>query len=293
MTDNINRDFKGVWLPKEIYLNQDLSWTEKILLIEINSLENEEGCFASNEYLASFLMCSVKNIEAMLTKLRKLNLIFTKKFDGRNRFLGTQISEQTPRKVGGRPLENEGADPLKSRRQTPRKVGGSIIYINNTSINNTSINKEKSIKEKQVFLTPQEAKDILKPNFIDQEAWEEYVDHRFSGKNKKGVKFAKLTEKACNCIFNAIDRITKENIHLTSKIVLNYAVNESYEGIKSHWQLWNELNREKQKLSENQFGEKVIRRISSEEAREMAFAMYKEQIKNTDSSVGSDSEYDF
>ena len=48
-----NRDFKGVWIPKEIWLNTDLSIIEKVLLVEIDSLDNSDrGCFASNEYLA-------------------------------------------------------------------------------------------------------------------------------------------------------------------------------------------------------------------------------------------------
>ena len=47
-----NRDFKGVWIPKEIWLNTDLSIIEKVLLVEIDSLDNSDrGCFASNEYL--------------------------------------------------------------------------------------------------------------------------------------------------------------------------------------------------------------------------------------------------
>jgi len=35
------RDFKGVWIPKQIYLNNSLSWPEKILLIEIDSLDKD------------------------------------------------------------------------------------------------------------------------------------------------------------------------------------------------------------------------------------------------------------
>ena len=44
-----NRDFKGIWIPKEIYLSKELNWTDKILLIEIDSLDTEEHCFAGNE----------------------------------------------------------------------------------------------------------------------------------------------------------------------------------------------------------------------------------------------------
>ena len=40
------RAFKGIWIPKEIWLSQDLTMQEKIMLVEIDSLDNESGCFA-------------------------------------------------------------------------------------------------------------------------------------------------------------------------------------------------------------------------------------------------------
>ena len=52
MTEQYERDFKGVWIPKHIWLTDDLGWTEKMLLVEIDSLDREHGCFASNEHIA-------------------------------------------------------------------------------------------------------------------------------------------------------------------------------------------------------------------------------------------------
>ncbi len=81
------RDFKGVWIPKELYLDTNLSWAEKILLIEIHSLDRGEGCYASNQYLAEFVQCTEKSLANMLTKLRKLQYLTTVKFDGRKRWI--------------------------------------------------------------------------------------------------------------------------------------------------------------------------------------------------------------
>lgn len=84
-----NRDFKGVWIPKEIYLHKELSWSEKILLIEIDSLDNDEekGCFASNKYLAEFIGISESSMANMISKLKAQKYIFQVFFDGRNRGL--------------------------------------------------------------------------------------------------------------------------------------------------------------------------------------------------------------
>ena len=48
---NYPRDFKGVWIPKRVFLDERLNAIEKIILIEIDSLdaEDSEGCYARNE----------------------------------------------------------------------------------------------------------------------------------------------------------------------------------------------------------------------------------------------------
>lgn len=71
----INRDFKGVWISKEIWLAKDLGWSEKLLLVEIDSLDGEQGCFASNEYLAKFFGLSKDRISKMVSSLKKKGYI--------------------------------------------------------------------------------------------------------------------------------------------------------------------------------------------------------------------------
>ena len=119
------RDFKGVWIPKDIYLNDDLSWTEKILLIEIDSLDNEKGCFAKNKYFADFLGKSENWISQCISKLKDKGFIYESDFDGRRRVLRSRLGygkkqsnqveyEKTQRqglgKTKGRVLENSKAD---------------------------------------------------------------------------------------------------------------------------------------------------------------------------------------
>lgn len=71
------RDFKGVWIPKEIWLNKELSVVDRCLLAEINSLDGENHCFATNEYFAEFFNLSVPTITRSLNQLKKLGLIET------------------------------------------------------------------------------------------------------------------------------------------------------------------------------------------------------------------------
>ena len=110
-----NRDFKGVWIPKEVWLNKDLSIIEKCLLVEIDSLDNgEKGCFASNEYLATFFNLSESRMANIISDLKKRGFINQIYFDGRQRGLRIVKSEVWF-------TENNKADSSKTVKQTTRK----------------------------------------------------------------------------------------------------------------------------------------------------------------------------
>ncbi len=44
------RDFKGAFIPKDIWCNRELSGDEKLMWGEIFSLDNDFGCIATNEH---------------------------------------------------------------------------------------------------------------------------------------------------------------------------------------------------------------------------------------------------
>lgn len=91
---NYPREFKGVWIPKRVFLDERLNAIEKIILIEIDSLdaEDSEGCYASNEYLANFCKCSMTKVSTSISKLIKLGYLYVSKNDGRKRYLKSRLS---------------------------------------------------------------------------------------------------------------------------------------------------------------------------------------------------------
>ena len=91
---NYPRDFKGVWIPKQVFLDERLNAIEKLILAEVDSLdvEGSEGCFASNEYLAKFCQCSVTKVSTSVSKLIKLGYLYVLKNDGRKRYLKSRLS---------------------------------------------------------------------------------------------------------------------------------------------------------------------------------------------------------
>ena len=65
----LNRNFKGIWIPKEIWLSEDLTLQEKVFLVEIESLDNEEGCYANNQYFAKFFGLSKTRVSLVIKSL--------------------------------------------------------------------------------------------------------------------------------------------------------------------------------------------------------------------------------
>jgi hypothetical protein len=65
-----SRDFKGIWIPKEIWKSNQLSIMEKVLFVEIHSLDNERGCYASNRYFSEFFGISERQIQTYIAGLK-------------------------------------------------------------------------------------------------------------------------------------------------------------------------------------------------------------------------------
>jgi len=177
-----NRDFKGVWIPKEIWLNTDLSIIEKVLLVEIDSLDNSErGCFASNEYLASFVQLSEGRVANIISDLKKRKFIIQVFFDGRNRGLRISKSESSFN-------ENVKPDLTKTGKQTTRK------REHNNTVNKTTNNTDYILPENSKEFSPIEINGIeikekkngkVNPFQLISELQKEETKESFAKENKE------------------------------------------------------------------------------------------------------------
>ena len=88
-----SRAFKGIWIPKEIWLDKRLTYFERCLLAEIHSLDDpERGCYASNQYFCEFFNERERKIQEGLSKLKQCGYIIQEKFDGRIRTLRANLN---------------------------------------------------------------------------------------------------------------------------------------------------------------------------------------------------------
>jgi len=139
--ENLERDFKGVWIKKEIWLNTNLSLIEKVLIVEIDSLDkSNRGCFASNEYLAKFVQLSEGRVANIISDLKKRDFLIQLFFDGRNR--GLRINKH---KCESSFNENVKPDLTKTGKRTSRKR--EYTNTDNNTINNTDYILSENSKE--------------------------------------------------------------------------------------------------------------------------------------------------
>lgn len=133
----MTRDFKGVWIPKDIWLSDDLTLQEKAFLAEIDSLDNEEGCFASNQYFADFFGVSKTRaslvIKSLIDKGYITSLLIYKE--------GTQEILKRVIKVSYIGYLRKVKEGIQGNLNTPplEKLKDNNTTINNT-VNNTSNN---------------------------------------------------------------------------------------------------------------------------------------------------------
>lgn len=152
MSDNntapeMRREFRGVWIPAAIWLDNNLSSVDKTILVEIDSLDGDDGCYARNEYLAKFCGCSEATVSRSLRKLKDLGYVYEGKFDGRTRVLHSRIKHVTSQ---GEQSDDHASSICKGGQDN--LIGP---YISNYPIEST--NKEKDKESTSSTSSPDEA----------------------------------------------------------------------------------------------------------------------------------------
>ena len=150
----MERIVKGIWIPIEIWEAQDLSWNEKILLMEIDSFTSQgKDCFISDEYISQLIGISERSAATMVSNLIHKGYIKKTRFDGRKRYLESTLAEQV-------------CKICRAETQDLQTTYNQLLN-NNSSSKNINKNKKdvrfdfkKSLLE--IGVTPQVAEDWLK-----------------------------------------------------------------------------------------------------------------------------------
>lgn len=134
---------KGIWIPIEIWKDSNLSWNEKILLLEVDSFTSKgQDCYFSDDYIADFLGVSRNRANILVNSLIEKGYISKTRFDGRRRYLCSNISVTID---NSSPAQNANADIAETQEQVLPKHNTSISNNNISKIDNNRINKNNNI----------------------------------------------------------------------------------------------------------------------------------------------------
>ena len=178
------RQFKGIWIPKEIWLNKDLTFQEKIILVEIDSYDDGQvGCFATNKHFVNNFGINSSRISQIIQSLQRKNYItITYDFNGKEiikRYLHINRPPYPPKegmlKTNIGMLKNEMGVCQFDKGGYVKKLKDNNTNINNTNINNIySLENAEQIPYKEIIdylnlkissnykYTSQKTKDLIK-----------------------------------------------------------------------------------------------------------------------------------
>lgn len=183
------RQFKGIWIPREIWLSEELTTHEKIMLVEIDSLEDEEkGCYASNKYFSKFFKLTTQRTSQIIQGLKDKGYLNIKYLKNGNEIVERQIRINKP------PYPNVSNKFDTYQENYDKGIKYSLegyqenFKDNNTSINNININNKENIKRKFIKPTIQEIEEYCQErnNGINANAFYDFYESKdwYVGKNK-------------------------------------------------------------------------------------------------------------
>lgn len=143
MEDN-KRAFKGIWIPKEVWESKELTLQQKVMLVEIDSLDNEKGCYASNKYFSEFFGISSGRVSQVINELIDKGYLNAEYIKEDNQILGRILKIQSPpypvkvfRKLNRGYLENDdGGIKYSKGGYLENDEDNNIIYNNINNNNN-------------------------------------------------------------------------------------------------------------------------------------------------------------
>lgn len=198
------RQFKGIWIPKEIWLNKDLTFQEKIILVEIDSYDDGQvGCFATNKHFVNNFGINSSRISQIIQSLQRKNYItITYDFNGKEiikRYLHINRPPYPPKdgmsKINIGMLKNEMGVCQFDKGGYVKK-----LKDNNTNINNTNINNKEERKKETNY-------DKIINSMVEDEEVENSI-YEFI-KMRKLIK-KPMTDRALTMLINKLEKLSSD-----------------------------------------------------------------------------------
>lgn len=201
------RGFKGIWIPAEIWLSKELTVMEKLFFVEIQSLDNEDGCYASNQHFAKFFGVTKGRCSQIINALKDKGFIKVeylkddKETKGRIIKSTVKLVKNDNERLNTPCLEN--ADRVFNKLNTP--------YLENAKDSNTLFSNTFRNKEKN---TTYSKRKTQKTSFIDEMVNDytdnqELLDSLFDFVDmRKQIKKPITTKSTVTRLLNKLDKLS-------------------------------------------------------------------------------------
>jgi len=212
------REFKGVWIKKDMWLNDELSIMEKVFMVEIDSLNSKEkGCYASNSYFSDFFGISKGRCSQIIKSLEKKGFLTIKLIREKKVIIERQLRVVNKLNTLVRKL-NKGIKKTKQGYLENAQVSNTVI--NNTLFNNTiKEGKPSSAKKPAVFNRFKFLKTYFleKYNMYPENLEQAIRDHMKVRDSKRGGK----DQNSMQMYINELEKLTGGQIIEMVDIIKN------------------------------------------------------------------------
>lgn len=96
--------FKGVWIPKAVFMIDDLTLHQKIIVSMVLNLSSDKPCIATNNYIGEILSISPNRVSVHLNNLKKMNYLDIKIVRNNSKHITKRLITPTPalrKRLGG------------------------------------------------------------------------------------------------------------------------------------------------------------------------------------------------
>lgn len=132
-----SREFRGIWIPADIWLSKAISVTEKVMLAEIDSLSKlKAGCIASNAHFAEMFDLSQARVSEIISSLASKGFVMVEQ-----KRQGVRTVQRTIKVI---PRDMTSTEIPKNFYGNPEEGSSEKAERTNTGITNTG-------KENQLF----------------------------------------------------------------------------------------------------------------------------------------------
>ena len=232
----MERKSKGIWIPIELWESNELTMQEKLMLVEIDSLDNDHGCFASNKHFAEWFglstgRCSqiIKGLESKgyisIEYIREGKEIKKRIIKSNYKYQKVPVKEtKEPIKDIKYPIKNTKGGCLENDDTPIKKTkdpylendeGNNTKSINTKDINTRDIEREKKETTNSVI------KDFAKGDLEIEEALLEFKEMREANKNKLTVRSMKLN-------LNQLEKLSKSKDEMIN--IINQSIMKCWKG---------------------------------------------------------------